>query len=820
MTEPEIFGRYQLLTLAGEGGMAHVHLARQLGPDGVVKPCVLKRIAPELSRDPNLRRMFLEEARVSALLNHPNVVQTFDYGEVDGTPYMAMELVDGVSLAKLCRVLAEKRRWFSLGAAVDLCICLVKALDYAHGLTDLEGRPMNVVHRDVSPQNVLLSRAGAVKLSDFGIARHEARLQVTVAHTAKGKPGYMAPEQAMGGAIDPRADLFSVGVMLAELVSARRVLSEGGDVHGVLAIQPRVAKLCGYRKDAPPEISALAQRLVALEPDARPASAAETLAQLTAIRRQLPPEQPIDEFLRKVFNAFVGQQTIDAPPPPTGDESFDKTWIQQAAATGTAIVYQEGWPSEFLDSGRSAPALRLPSSDVPSLKLPDGASSVVSAPTAPAGPTAPPDTPEQDIALVPNSATMESMQYFGAQTSKDAQKRAVPPISVPQIERMFDPDAEAEPAPKSGAKPVLPGRPVSPPKPRKPIPTVVWLGVGAFVVVLLAVGVIAMVGGESAPKPAAQVVYGSILVTSQPPGATIYIDERKMPKPTPYTVERLPLDRPLRVRVEKTNHAVRPKFAEVRIPAGTKHTKAVFDLAPGRVFEVRSTPPDAVVAVNGTRLAEPTPVSLAPIALGETATITLELDEHLPTRVVIASTTETASVVDVTLPPAQRLDVTSEPPGATLKLDGEAIGETPAYDLLLPKQGRFTLTMNKHGFKRWRKRFRADRLGAEPIVAELTPLPILRMKLSREERAQAKKLDAEIARLKRQTRQIDRGLERARRLLVKVEESNTVFVGDLAEAQRRVDVLSEKQATNADALLDAEGRMEAFRERVLLRAGE
>lgn len=809
MSNPEIFGRYQLLALAGEGGMAQVHLARQIGPDGFVKPCVLKRISPELSQDPNLRRMFLEEARVSALLNHPNVVQTFDYGEVSGTPYMAMELVDGVSLAKLCRVLAEKRRWFSLAAALDLCICLVKALEYAHGLTDLSGRPLEIVHRDVSPQNTLLSRSGAVKLSDFGIARHAAREQVTVAHTAKGKPGYMAPEQAMGGAIDHRADLFSIGVVLAELISARRVLPDAGRVRGVLEIEDRVLKLCAYRKDAPPEISTLARRLVALEPDHRPASAADTLRELVELRRQVPSTQPLDDFLKRVFDAFVKHEALDAPAPPMPDEEFEKTWVQQPAATGTAVVY-EGWPSEFLDAQRGPPALQYPATDdVPRLSIPKVAAT-------------PPPPQNDEIGLIPNSSSVEAMQFFGAQTSDEAKRRApgrgaVPPIAVPQIERMFDGSSEHTKTPQDTPAPIVPGKPVAP---RKPVPMVVWLGLGAFLIALFAVGVIALVGRSSEPNAVARVEYGSLLVKSDPPGATIYIDDRKIPGVTPHTIDKLPLDRPLRVRVEKTNHAVRPRFAEVRIPAGTKHTSAVFSLALGRVFEVRSTPSDAVVSLNGTRLADPTPVTLEPIALGTTATLTLELDDHLTTRALIVSKAETATVVEVMLPPAQHIDVTSEPPGATVTIDGAPLGETPAYDVLVPKTGRFTLVMTKPGYKRWRQRFRADRLAAEPIVAELAPAPLLSMKLSKEDREEAKKLDREVSLLKSQAVKIDRALEKARRQLERVEASNTIFVGDVAEAQRKVDVLSERQASSADALIEAEGRLDAFRERVLLKAGE
>src|SRR5687767_15566353 len=130
--------------------MAQVHLARQMGPSGYVKPCVLKRISKEHAKDEKVRRLFLEEARISALLNHRNVVQTFDFGEVDGTPFMAMELVDGVNLAQLLKLMAKADRWIALGPGAAIVRAVLDALDYAHQLEDLDGRPLKLVHRDVS----------------------------------------------------------------------------------------------------------------------------------------------------------------------------------------------------------------------------------------------------------------------------------------------------------------------------------------------------------------------------------------------------------------------------------------------------------------------------------------------------------------------------------------------------------------------------------------------------------------------------------------------------------------------------------------------
>jgi len=211
VTEKEEFGRYRTLKLLGRGGMAEVFLAEQIGPQDFVKPCVLKRISPQFLSNVTIRKMFLAEAKLSALLNHPNIVQTFDFGEVDGQPYMAMEFVDGVNLAAMCSQLSRSRLWISTRTAIEITITICQALKYAHTAKDRNGEPLSLVHRDVSPQNVLVSREGAIKLADFGIARHGPLDEPTLLPGAKGKPGYMAPEQYQQASIDGRSDLYSLG---------------------------------------------------------------------------------------------------------------------------------------------------------------------------------------------------------------------------------------------------------------------------------------------------------------------------------------------------------------------------------------------------------------------------------------------------------------------------------------------------------------------------------------------------------------------------------------------------------------------------------
>ncbi len=214
-------GPYELGERLGAGGMAEVYVARRAGPHGFAKRFAIKRILPQLSRDSRFVAMFCDEARICAALSHPNIVQVVDFGEHDGELFMAMEYVDGISGAMLLRTVASRGERFPLGAALFVAHEVLRALGFAHEARDEEGRSFGIVHRDVSPGNILIGRAGEVKLTDFGIVRSAFVDRRTYPGELKGKMGYMSPEQVIGAEVDPRSDLFAVGIVLAEMLLAR-----------------------------------------------------------------------------------------------------------------------------------------------------------------------------------------------------------------------------------------------------------------------------------------------------------------------------------------------------------------------------------------------------------------------------------------------------------------------------------------------------------------------------------------------------------------------------------------------------------------------
>jgi eukaryotic-like serine/threonine-protein kinase len=274
--------RYQLERRLGTGGMAEVFLAWQVGPGGFERKVAIKRPLPHVSEDPNAVAAFLDEARLAAQLLHPNIAQVYDVGESSGTYFIVMEYVDGPSLRQLLRQLSQQKQRVPLAIATSLIVSVLAALDYAHRHSDERGRSLDLVHRDITPRNVLLNRSGQVKLVDFGIARAEFRLHVTRTGTVKGTLPYMSPEQAAGNPLDCRADLYSAGALFYELLTGEMAYPRGPS-----ARRPRPA--ARYVPELPLALEPVLRRSMDHDAERRFRTAAEQArALLQAIRPKAP----------------------------------------------------------------------------------------------------------------------------------------------------------------------------------------------------------------------------------------------------------------------------------------------------------------------------------------------------------------------------------------------------------------------------------------------------------------------------------------------------------------------------------------------------
>ena len=295
-------GRYELLLPIAAGGMGQVWAARLVGSHGFSKLVAIKTILPMLVSDPEVEKMFYDEARVAALVHHPNVCQTLELAEDNKTLYMVMEWVDGASFRELVRTSTGGTNPVDppIGARIMADVCA--GLHAAHDLLDEDGKPLEVVHRDVSPQNVLLSIDGAVKVTDFGLVRALGRLHITRASRPKGKVGFMAPEQLSGGTIDRRADIFSAGCVLYESTTGRPPFPGDGEPQIIARMLMGEYELPSVHVPGyPAELEAIIVRALEQEPSKRFESAD---AMHTALEKYLE-KHPMSA---KRLGAFVNER--------------------------------------------------------------------------------------------------------------------------------------------------------------------------------------------------------------------------------------------------------------------------------------------------------------------------------------------------------------------------------------------------------------------------------------------------------------------------------------------------------------------------------
>ncbi len=321
-------GRYKIVRKVADGGMAEIFLATQIGREGFQKPVILKRIHSTIYADPQFRNMFIDEAHISMGLSHSNIVQILDLGVGNGRYFLVMEVVDGWDLGRVLHraAAAETPLPRELGLYVTAEVC--RALAYAHGKTDLvSGRPLGIVHRDVSPQNILLSEQGEVKLTDFGIAKAMGKREQTGTGVVKGKVAFMSPEQALGKAIDARSDLFAVGTVLYQLMVGVRPFEAPTDLEILLRVQKADFRPAHeVARDLPAQVSAIIARSMQLEPDLRYQSADEMLTD-------------IEQVMRTVFRP-VGQTEL-------------KRWLAALGARDGQVPMAKGAPAHTPTPGRA-----------------------------------------------------------------------------------------------------------------------------------------------------------------------------------------------------------------------------------------------------------------------------------------------------------------------------------------------------------------------------------------------------------------------------------------------------------------------------------
>ncbi len=314
-TPGERLGRYELIEQLGVGGMAEIFKARATGPGGFQRTVVVKRILPANCSDPSFVRMFVAEAKILGMLHHPNVIQAYDFGESGGTLFLVLEYVDGPSLAETVSVLKEAGRPMPIGVACQIAHDVCRALDHVHNLLDADGAPLNVVHRDVTPSNVLLTATGTAKLLDFGVAKYRASQAKSQVGTIKGKPAYLAPETLDQRDIDHRTDIFSLGIVLHELLTLQPLFE--GDNHQITfyrVLNMEIPPPSQLRPEIPPELDRIVLKALERDRDKRYQTAQDMARDLDAfLAAQAFRSEDAIAFVQDLVGLIAARQPPEIP---------------------------------------------------------------------------------------------------------------------------------------------------------------------------------------------------------------------------------------------------------------------------------------------------------------------------------------------------------------------------------------------------------------------------------------------------------------------------------------------------------------------------
>jgi eukaryotic-like serine/threonine-protein kinase len=632
MSDGVPFGNYRLQRRLARGGMAEVFLARLIGVEGFERRVAIKRILPHLSESEEFRAMFLDEARLAAQLTHPNIVHIYDFGKVDDYYFIAMEYVDGVDIGRLIRRAKERPVPFELAARILADVCA--GLQFAHNASDPIGRKLDVVHRDVTPQNVLVSYDGHVKLVDFGIAKAQFAAGRTRPGVVKGKYAYMSPEQVEGKSLDGRSDVFSAGICLFELLTGvplfRRddVVASMREIRDGKPIHPEK-----HRKDVPDELVNIMRRALQTSRDNRYASAS---AMQTDLEKYLKGAAAL--ATPRELGEYVVREL-----PPTPEEAPQATSAQPAGTQRqpqkqrTAVQVSARPPTP---TPMQVPLELHPDPPTPMMAPPREMAMVDSEqiPTTPdgdAGPTMPEMPSDMHLADEPptNERLLPEARSGRHGRGSSSHTAVVPPLAHSPMRTYVAAFIAALTVgsitllalrPWAGAKdPVFVKVPAAPPPivVEKPAPAPAEIPLEAPVVV-----------AQGAPAP-------TLDILSRPPGARVIVDGEALRTLTPIHAETFASGMH-KVVVEKKGYT--PRELAVQLGDGEHRTLDV-ELRPGAkrvVRVVQARVPQGYLTVrtvpwskvfDGSRLLGTTPMAGVPLSEG-THTLTFVNPELPPVK--------------------------------------------------------------------------------------------------------------------------------------------------------------------------------------------
>ncbi len=683
-------GDYVLIKKIATGGMAEIFLARQRGarpPKGLV---ALKKIMSSRASDEDFLRMFRNEAALGAHLDHPHVVKLSEVIEVDGQDCMVLEFVHGLTLEELIEVARAQGRELPLEAALWLVMKACEGLDHIHNLTDERGQPLQIVHRDISPQNILVSFDAQVKIFDFGIADSTLTPDNIRDGAMAGKVAYMSPEQCRGERLDARSDLFSIAIVLWELTTGARLFKRDNQIQTINAIvEGDYQKPSDARPDFPPALEPIIMAALAPNRDDRTPSC---LAFRMALNKfldahQLSPQRhQISDLMRELFAKEDAEfqaliDAVNALPEPGGRplRRGDPAEAEINAAVEAALAEDRA-----LNAARASAAF---DSFISEPSNPRASSSHPSNPRAPASH---PSNP-----LIPLNPGPTSPRALPAQPTPH-------PVTLVSLAPQPQPEAAA-------------GLPRA----------LVIVGAASLGLALLVVAALAWVmlsdttTTTSAPQTSSTPTSGTLVIETLPEGAQITLSGRQLSVLTPTSVPGIPFGEPVVITLEKPGYL--PAQREVSFSPDNPNQALKVDLKPdaspnqgvGGLY-VLTQPADARIFLNNKKLADQTPVTFNKIPADvehalrisrdgykdEIIPFTVKRNEIKDFEIELSQTEEVAALAQLTL--------LSEPSGCRVTINGEFYGKTEILNLLVPALQPLDIEVSCPDFGTWNRQIQLN----------------------------------------------------------------------------------------------------------------
>lgn len=750
---PKPFGKYFLIEKLATGGMAEIYKAKTFGVDGFEKILAIKRILPHCAVDKEFINMLVDEAKLSVLLSHTNIVQVYDLGKVGEDYFISMEFINGINLREVMNRAKEVGEKFTEDVVVYILSETCKGLDYAHSKKDNEGKPLNIVHRDISPQNILLSFEGEVKIVDFGIAKAAMNISHTMAGILKGKISYMSPEQALGKPIDRKTDIFSTGLILYEMLTGEKLFTGETQFEVLKKIRTTRLNENSFPDTIPAQLRKILAKALSYSVKDRYDNAGDMQIDLTrylySTYIDFTPRK-LSGLMRKVF-----AQEIETKIAPKKEE----------------VAIDSKTRSIMIDAVAQENLVHRNNDEVTG-------------------------------GIVDKQPTQTFIESFISGQDEE----------LPEVTRSgqnLEPTPTPKPAGGAGSAPATPGKAAPVPKSGSKSPkegkSKKWLAfpIAALLLIGSVTGIYFKTDWFKKPPPPPEVL-GVLQINSTPDGAQVFLNDSETNLVTPATIKTLKVGEPQKVTLKKPKFKDWSKTVTLVDPSPVSLTPTL-EVIPVGSIKVASTPPGAKIFIDGKDSGKISPATLEDLPLSQTYSLKLELDKHRPIeeRVTVYSIEPmefNKKLEEILYAP---IKVGSNPAGARIYLNSNDTGlSTPAT---LPDQEvgkRYTIRLARQGYQDIvRSIDLSDKAGASlqerlVKVEEKTPDQIAQEKLKQEqERQKQLELEKQKQAQQQQGKETDTQKQQADKLKAQqeAEKQKQAQKEKEAQAQKEKEAAKEKE---------------------------